>query len=264
MLIDTHAHLYVSAFAADRAAMVARALAVCSHIVLPNIDRASLPELLALAAAHPGRLLPAAGLHPCHVVVEPPDSLEALLAALEAELATGRYCAVGETGLDLYWDRASLPLQIESLRRHIGWALSHDLPIILHSRSAHDETLAQVRWGCAQGPLRGVFHCFTGSAEQALAATELGFYLGIGGVLTYPKQDALHAALLAAPRDRILLETDAPYLPPVPHRGQRNESAHISLVAQRLATLWGTTPEDVAALTSANARRLFGIGPDGA
>ncbi len=256
-LIDTHAHLYVSAFEPDRALMVERALAVCSHVLLPNIDRATLEPLNALAQLHTGRLLPMAGLHPCHV--EPGTASDADLDHFEAELATGRYCAVGETGLDAHWDPATLPQQQRALRRHIAWAQRFDLPLVLHSRSAFALTLAEVHTGLEQGPLRGVFHCFTGTADEAQAAVAAGFYLGIGGVLTYPKQDALLQALQQVPRDFIVLETDAPYLPPVPHRGRRNESAYIQHVAERLAQLWGTTPEAVADLTSANARRLFGI-----
>ncbi len=256
MLIDTHAHLYVSQFDADRAAMVARALAVCSHIALPNIDRASQTALDALADTHPGRLLPMAGLHPCHV--EP--TLEEDLAYFESLLVTGRYVGVGETGLDLYWDKSSLPRQQASLRQHLAWGQRYDLPVVLHSRNAHAETAAEVRAALsAPGALRGVFHCFTGTAAEALEVVELGFYLGIGGVLTYTKQEALIAALRAVPRDRVVLETDAPYLPPVPHRGKHNESAYIRLVAERLAEVWAVSVEDVAALTSANARRLFAL-----
>lgn len=256
MLIDTHAHLYVSQFDADRAAMVARALGVCSHIALPNIDRASQPALDALADAHPGRLLPMAGLHPCHVK----PTFEEDLEYFDRLLATGRYVGVGETGLDLYWDKSSLPRQQASLRQHLAWGQRYHLPVVLHSRNAHAETATEVRAALsASGPLRGVFHCFTGTVAEALEVVELGFYLGIGGVLTYKNQDALMAALRAVPRDRVVLETDAPYLPPVPHRGQRNESTYIRLVAERLAEVWAVSVDEVATQTSANARRLFNL-----
>lgn len=254
MLIDTHAHLYVPAFVADRAAMVERALQVCSHILLPNIDRASQSGLDALADAYLGRLLPMAGLHPCSVVEAGVGDLD----YFEALLATGRYVGVGETGIDLYWDKTTLAQQRASLERHIAWAKQYDLPLVLHSRNAHSETVEIVRAGLSTpGMLRGVFHCFTGSAREAHEVADLGFYVGIGGTLTYKKQEATVEALQVLDRQWVVLETDAPYLPPVPYRGQRNESAYLVHTAQKLAEVWGVDASEVVAVTSANAQRLF-------
>jgi TatD DNase family protein len=254
VLIDTHAHLYVAAFEADRAALVERALQVCSHILLPNIDRASQPSLDTLAETYPGRLLPMAGLHPCSVVEAAADDLD----YFEALLATGRYVAVGETGIDLYWDKTTLAEQRASLERHIAWAKRFDLPLVLHSRNAHAETVDIVRAALASpGPLRGVFHCFTGNAREAQEVVDLGFYVGIGGTLTYKKQEATIEALQVLDRQWVVLETDAPYLPPTPYRGQRNESSYLVHTAQKLAEVWGVSAEEVAAVTTENARRLF-------
>lgn len=251
MLIDTHCHLYHAKFDADREAVVARAAAVCSAILLPNIDLESLGPLNALARAHPTLCYPMAGLHPCDV----PAEYEALLPRLEAELATGRYHGVGETGLDLYWDKTTLARQTASLNAHLAWAKRYHLPIVLHSRDAFEETLACVE-AAQDGTLTGVFHCFTGTADEGRRAIAAGCYLGLGGVLTY-KTSPLPEAVRALDPAYLLLETDAPFLPPVPYRGQRNEPAYTQRVAHKLAETLGLTYAEVAELTSANARRLF-------
>lgn len=262
LLIDTHTHLFHAQFEADRDAVMTRAREVCSHVLLPAIDLDRLPAVKALAAAYPGFALPMCGLHPTDVV----EDYEPILAALEAELAApnfpgGPWVAVGETGLDLYWDKTSLPRQQESLRRHLDWAARYNLPIVLHSRNAFWETAelvadAQQRYS---GRIRGVFHCFVDGPKEAARSVELGFYIGIGGVLTYKNNGGLDDTLRAVPQDRIVLETDSPYLPPVPYRGKRNESSYLGLVAQRLADALHISYDAVAELTSANARQLFRI-----
>lgn len=251
LVIDTHCHLYHGRFDPDREAVVARAREVCSTILLPNIDLASLGPMQELVAAHPDLCYAMAGLHPTDV----PDNYTDILPLLEEELARGGYVAVGETGLDLYWDKTTLPRQQASLRTHLRWAKDFSLPIVLHSRDAFWETLALVE-EAQDGNLSGVFHCFSDGLEEARRAIDVGFYLGLGGVLTY-KKSHLPEVVGQLPIERLLLETDAPFLPPVPHRGERNEPAHTQLVAHKLAEILGMSYDQVALRTSENARRLF-------
>jgi TatD DNase family protein len=250
-VIDTHCHLYHKQMQPDLDAVVARARAVCSHILLPNIDLSTLAPMNALAAAHPDLCYPMSGLHPCDVS----DDFSSTLSQLEAELATGRYIGVGETGIDLYWDKTTLARQQQSLRAHLSWAKSYSLPIVLHSREAFAETIAEVE-AAQDGRLTGVFHCFTGTAEEGRRAIAAGFYLGIGGVLTYKSSD-LREVIKALPMDRLVLETDAPFLAPLPHRGKRNEPAYTGIVAQHMADALGMEVDELASITSANALLLF-------
>ena len=253
--IDTHAHLYVNTFDADRAEVMKRAAEVVSHIVLPNIDLQSADALRRLADAYPDFCFPAMGLHPCSVG----QDLETVLAAIESELRKRRYWAIGETGLDYYWDKKYVDAQKESLRQHVAWAKSSGLPLILHCRESFEATINIIE-EFQDGSLQGVFHCFGGSEGEARRVTDVGFYVGIGGVLTY-KKAGLTAVLPHILPERILLETDAPYLTPVPHRGKRNETAFIQFVAQTMADALGMPLEAIATLTSANAKRLFSL-PD--
>lgn len=255
LLIDTHAHLYHKKFDADRPAMLARAFEHCSHLLLPNIDSASVAGMKQLAVDYPGRCLPMMGLHPSSVQAE---SLEAELQLCEDELAAGGYIAVGETGIDLYWDKSTLELQQQSLARHIAWAKQYNLPIVLHSRSAFNETMEIIE-AAQDGSLRGVFHCFTDGPEQATRVAAVGFYMGIGGVLTF-KNSGLAETLSQVDLKHLVLETDAPYLAPVPYRGKRNESAYVYEVAQFLAEVKGMSYEVVAEATTANAKALFRLG----
>ena len=250
--IDTHAHLYASAFEGDRTEMLNRAFAQgVNEILLPNIDAESLEGMFALEAAYPGRCHALMGLHPCHVEAD----YQAQLAWVEQWLSQRPFKAIGEIGLDYYWSKDFVAEQQAAFRQQCLWALDYNLPIVIHGRDSLDDLLSIV----AEYPgLRGVFHCFTGTVEQGQRAIELGFYLGIGGVLTY-KKAGLDAVCAQLPLERLVLETDAPYLPPTPHRGKRNESSYIPLIAARLAEVQGLSLAEVAAQTTANARDLFGL-----
>jgi TatD DNase family protein len=254
LLIDTHAHLYSEKFAADGPQMIARARAHCSHLLLPNIDEASIAPMHALADAHPDLCFPMMGLHPCYV----PEDYTPLLDRMEALLATGRYIGVGETGLDLYWDKTTLARQQDSLRVHIRWAKAYDLPLILHTRNATPEVIAELE-AAQDGSLRGICHCFSDGPDEARRITQLGFHLGIGGVITYKNNGLLPQAVQAVDPRWLVLETDAPYLAPIPHRGHRNESAYLVHIADTLAQVLGMSTDALAATTSHNARQLFGL-----
>ncbi len=251
MLIDTHAHIYLPEFDADRPAVLERAFARLSHVLLPNIDSRSIDALRRTVDLDPIRCRPTMGLHPCSVQ----NDYTAELARIEAELARGGFVAVGECGLDYYWDTSTKARQQDALRVQLGWAAELGLPVVLHTRESMADTLRLVE-AAQDGRLRGVFHCFGGTVEEGRRAMALGFCLGIGGVLTY-KNSGLAATLAELGLEGLVLETDSPYLPPVPHRGQRNEPAYVELVAERLAQVLGLPLEEVAAATSATARRLF-------
>jgi len=254
-LIDTHSHLYSPKFDADMEAIVERAQAVLSHVFLPNIDLNSIPQMKALHQRAPEFFFPMLGLHPCYVK----DDFEAVLAKLEKEWENNAelYQGVGETGLDLYWDKSHFAQQQASLRVHCRWAREMDLPLILHGRDATPE-LIQLIGEEQDGRLKGIFHCFTGSPEEAAQIKDLGFLVGIGGVLTY-KKSSLDATCREISLDQIVLETDSPYLPPTPHRGKRNESSYLPLIARKLADVKEVPVGEVARITSENALRLFGM-----
>jgi len=258
-LIDTHTHLFDPRFEADFPAVMARAAAAgCHRCVLPGTDTASHPALIALAEAWPERLFAAMGLHPTSVNDNPRWRED--LAVVENYLNNPpvRFWAVGEIGLDLHWSRDWLAEQQEALRFQIELAIAHRLPVLLHSREAFEPMLAVLSDYAGRG-LRGIFHSFSGTAEEYRALRRLGdFKFGIAGVVTYKK--ALIAQTLPEmdPAD-LVLETDAPYLPPVPYRGQRNESAYLVPIAQKVAELTGLTPDEVARLTTRNAGEVFGF-----
>lgn len=257
-MIDTHCHVYVKAFDADRAEAMERAQAVgVERFFLPNIDGESIEGLRTMVADYPGVCFPMMGLHPCHVEVSWEDDLKLIEAALDSMACV----AVGEIGLDLYWDRTeeSLARQQEALRAQIGWAIDRDLPVVLHVRDAFEE-MFEVLDGVPEavsGALKGVFHCFTGGVAEAERVEGYpGFYYGLGGVSTF-KNAGMDVVIPGLDRQRVVLETDSPYLAPVPHRGKRNEPAYTVLVAQRVADLWACSVDDVSALTTKNAERLF-------
>lgn len=251
-LIDTHAHLYLRQFDHDREAMLARAReAGISHFFLPNIDSASIDAMLALEADHPDTCFAMMGVHPSHIK----ENYREELAIAHEWLHRRPFAAVGEIGIDLYWDKTFRNEQIVALNLQMEWAKELGLPIVLHTREAMDITIDTVH-NAHDERLRGVFHCFGGSVEQAERIINMGFYLGIGGVLTY-KNGNLEPVVEAFGLDYIVLETDAPYLAPNPYRGKRNESAYVAIVAQRLAEISGHSVEEVAQKTSANARHLF-------
>lgn len=253
-LIDTHAHLYSRKFDSDRPDMVRRAIAAgVTRMYLPNIDSESIDAMLALETEFPENCFAMMGLHPCSVQ---PDTYEKELALVEEWLGRRSWAGVGETGIDLYWDKTTLDIQKTAFARQIEWAKDLNLPIIIHSRESNEECLEVVQQG-QDGRLRGIFHCFSGTADQARRMIDLGFMLGIGGTLTYPKSE-LPEVLRDIPLDQIVLETDAPYLPPVPHRGKRNESAYVRLVAEMLSEVKVLPVAQIAKKTTENALRMFG------
>lgn len=255
MYIDTHAHLYLSHFKDDIVKVMDDALAKgVEHIYLPNIDRHSTPFMKALRAKFPDMCSCMMGVHPGSVR----EDFEEELKHVEHELRTGDYVAVGEIGTDLYWDQSYRDQQEIAFEQQIQWALQYDLPIVIHARESLDWTIELVEKN-QNGKLKGIFHCFTGHAGQAERIMELGFLMGIGGVLTY-KNSVLAKILGEIPLDYLVLETDAPFLPPVPHRGRRNESAFIPIIAQHLALAKRCGIQEVAEVTTENAKRLFGPG----
>ena len=252
MFIDTHTHLYVSEFDKDRDEVMKRAIeAGVGQFVLPAIDSHHTKAMHALCEQYPDRVSMMMGLHPTHVGENHVDEL----AHVEAQLKSGKYVAVGEIGIDLYWDTTKLALQQQAFHKQIQWALEYDLPIVIHCRDAFKEVF-EVLDAYKSDRLRGIFHCFTGTEEDAHRAISHNMLLGIGGVVTF-KNGKIDQYLSDIPLEKILLETDAPYLAPVPYRGKRNESAYLPLIAQKVADLYGVSLEAIAAQTTANARKLF-------
>lgn len=251
--IDTHAHLYSEEFDADRTEMVQRALeAGLSQMYLPNIDSTSIAGMLDLETQFPGKCLAMMGLHPCYVK----ENYQEELALVKSWLEKRSFPAIGEIGIDLYWDKTFVKEQEEAFLTQVEWAKQYDLPIVIHSRESMDlilELLQPVR----HERLRGIFHCFGGTVQQAEAAIELGFLLGIGGVLTF-KKSGLDAVLSEIDLEHLVLETDAPYLAPTPFRGKRNESSYLLKVAEKLAEVKSVSLSEVAHITTQNALQLFG------
>jgi TatD DNase family protein len=254
ILTDSHAHLYLDAFADDRHDVVSHAIANnVRYMLLPNIDSGSILSMMALVKDFPGNCFPMMGLHPTSVGKDFLEELEIVQGWLKKE----KFYAIGEMGIDLYWDKTFFPEQQEAFRIQAGLAIEYDLPLVIHSRNSFDEIFTLLDEVYQPG-LRGVFHCFTGNLEQAEHIIDLGFLLGIGGVLTY-KNSGLPEVLEKISLDHILLETDAPFLAPVPYRGKRNESAYTLEVAKKLGEVKGVALEDVAEITTGNAVKLFGI-----
>ena len=252
--VDTHTHLFCEEFDGDRDATVERALvAGVGQLCLPAINSSSLAPLLALCERHPGVCYPMAGLHPTDVGAD----YEAQLATIkEAVFSDDRFIAVGEVGLDFYWSEEFREEQYSAFEAQMGWARDAGLPLAIHSRNAFKE-LYDIMEKYRGSGLRGVFHCFSGNGEEAAALlSHDGFYLGVGGVLTY-KKSLLPQVLESVPLERIVLETDSPYLAPVPFRGKRNESAYLPYIAEALAGIYNCSVAHVADVTTANARSLF-------
>ncbi|GAB4427584.1 MAG: TatD family hydrolase [Bacteroidia bacterium] len=254
--IDTHAHLYAEAFDGDLPAVVARAQEHLEAVLLPNVDRASIARMHRLTDLAPDFFFPMMGLHPSHVQ----PGFEQELEMMEQWLTQGsyRYWGIGETGIDLYWDKSTLDLQRASLQVHIDWAKRYDLPIVLHAREAIDETADLIERNLGDG-LRGIFHCFDGTPAQAARIAAFGtFKIGIGGIVTYRKD--VQELVRQTDLDLIALETDSPYLPPEPHRKdkpRRNESSYTRYVAATVAALQGLDAATVATRTSQQAIDLF-------
>jgi len=252
-MIDTHTHLYVKAFNNDIDGVIERALAEgVEKFYLPAIDSSETEAMLALEERFPGKCIAMMGLHPCSVK----EDYEKELAEIADWLAKRPFVAVGEIGLDFYWDKTFAEQQYIAFRQQIEWALQYNLPIVIHTRNAMQETINVVKEYKGRG-LKGIFHCFSGSYESAVQIINAGFYLGIGGVLTY-KNAGLPEVLAQIGLEHLVLETDAPYLTPVPFRGKRNESSYLKYVIEKLAETKGETVETIAAITTANAQKIFG------
>lgn len=250
-LIDTHAHIYLPEFDQDREVLVQRAVAAgLKEIYLPAIDALTHEQMLQTEAAFP-LCKSMMGLHPCSVKEDYVHEME----IIKSYLAKRNFIAVGEIGLDFYWDKTFTEQQYTAFHEQINLALAYNLPIAVHSRNATDECIAVVQ----QYPtLRGVFHCFSGNLAQARQLMSLGFYLGIGGVVTF-KNSGLDKVVAEAGLAALVLETDAPYLAPVPFRGKRNEPAYTKLVAEKVAGLLNLTVEEVMTVTTRNAENLFSL-----
>jgi TatD DNase family protein len=254
MLIDTHAHIYAKEFDFDREAMISRAIARgVEKFYMPNVDLESIPRMLELEAKYPERCFAMMGLHPCSVEAD----YKTVLAEIEKQLFTRKFVAVGEIGLDYYWSKEFVAQQKDAFRMQCRWAIELDIPIIIHARESLDDLIQIVAEEKKDERLRGIFHCFGGSIEQAQKIMQLGFWMGIGGVLTY-KKSGLDEIVKDVPLEWLVLETDAPYLTPVPHRGKRNESAYLFHVAERLAEVKGISLEELAKTTSETAMKIFG------
>lgn len=250
--IDTHTHLYSEEFADDREMMIERALAAGVYkLLLPNIDSTTVSGMLALETKYPGSCYAMMGVHPCYVN----DNVEQELAAVQEWLQKRPFTAIGEIGLDFYWDTTYREQQYRAFRTQLALAKEYRLPVSIHSRESTRECIDEVK-ALQDGHLSGVFHCFSGTPEQAQEIIDLGFYLGIGGVLTF-KKAGLDKILENIDLAHVVLETDAPYLAPVPYRGKRNESAYIPLTGEKLADIKNLKIADVAAITTSNALKLF-------
>jgi TatD DNase family protein len=255
-LADTHTHLYAREFDADRDAVIRRAAeAGAKRLFLPAIDREHHGPMHALAAQYPELCFPMMGLHPTSVG----ESCEEELSVVEEHLENGitKYYAIGECGIDLYWDTTYRAEQEIALERQFDLAIRYNLPLVIHTRNSMDIVLTMLE-NRADPLLRGIFHCFGGNISQAQKAVSLGFYLGIGGVVTY-RNSGLQAVVEQISSDHLVIETDAPWLPPVPHRGQRNEPAYLAFILQKIAEIKNMSPEEVAEKTFNNATRIFGI-----
>ena len=251
-MIDSHAHIYASEFDNDRDDVVQRALAQgIEHILLPNIDLDSIEPMLKTEAAYPEICRSMMGLHPCYV----DGNVDQTLATIYQWFSQHSFIAVGEIGIDLYWDKTYRAEQEKAFITQLNWAKEMRLPVVIHTRDSIEETLSLLRQE-QDGSLSGVFHCFGGSIEEAKAINDLGFHLGLGGVSTF-KNGGMDVVIPELDLNYLILETDCPYLAPVPHRGKRNEPAYTQLVAQRVADLREMSLQQVDELTTHNAKTLF-------
>jgi TatD DNase family protein len=255
ILTDTHTHLYSSQFNEDRTAMMQRSFeAGITRLFVPSIDSSYTERMYEVESQFPEHVFLMMGLHPCYVK---PETYEAELQFVEDELAKRKFYAVGEIGIDLFWDKTTLDIQKQAFKHQIQWAKKYNLGINIHCRDAFDEVF-EVLESEKDGKLFGIFHCFTGNFEQAQQAISLGMKLGIGGVATF-KNGKIDQFLNQIDLQHIVLETDSPYLAPVPYRGKRNESSYTLLVAQKLAEIYNVSVEQLAAITTENSKAVFGI-----
>ncbi len=253
MIIDTHTHLFVEQFDRDREKVVESAKEEgVEKFLLPNIDAGSISRLKKTVSQFPGDMFPMMGLHPTSVK----ENYKKELALIEKELTEGKYYGIGEIGMDFYWDTTYAAQQEEVFRTQLNWAKETGLPVSIHIRNTFDEVLKIVSEE-QDGRLKGVFHCFTGTYNQALQAIDLNMWLGIGGVVTF-KNGKIDKFLHKIPIENIVVETDAPWLAPAPFRGKRNEPAYLKYIIEKLAVIYHTTPKEIACLTTHNAMDVFG------
>ena len=253
IMIDTHTHLYSDQFDEDRTEMIQRALDKgVEKFFLPAIDSETHEKMLLLETEYPGKIFSMMGLHPCSVQ---PETWENELNLVKNYLGQRDFVAIGEIGIDLYWDKSTLDIQVKAFEQQIDWAIEKDIPIVIHSRESFDETF-EVLERKKHPKLRGIFHCFSGNLEQAKQAIDLQFVLGIGGVVTF-KNGRVDQFLNQIPLDKIVLETDSPYLAPVPFRGKRNESSYVELVAGKLVDIYGKDFSEIDRITTENANKIF-------
>lgn len=254
MFIDTHSHIYTEEFKSDRTEAIQRAKSAgIDKIVIPNIDSSSIRSLLNLTDSDPGYFIPLIGLHPTSVKEDFREELQ----IMDYWLNKRKFHGIGEIGIDLYWDKTFIAQQIEAFETQIEWAVKYQLPVVIHVRDSYNEVM-EILYNHKNSLPKGIFHSFTGTAEQAGEITELGFKIGLGGIVTF-KNSGLDKVVPEIPLEHIVLETDSPYLSPVPFRGKRNESAYITYIASKVAELKQTNREDVGRITSQNARDLFGF-----
>ena len=253
-LIDTHTHLYLNNFDEDRDQVVQYAVnESVQTMLLPAIDSSTFTAMMDLVKKHPENCLPMIGLHPTSVK----DNYEEEIKLVKKELEAGGYIAVGEIGIDLYWDDKFADQQKDAFRQHLQMAKEYDLPAVIHTRNSFDEIYPIVK-SESTNKLTGVFHCFTGTPEEAKKIIDLGFKLGIGGIITF-KNSGLAETIQKIPMEFLVLETDAPFLTPTPYRGKRNESAYINYIANKLGEIRNISIEQVAELTTKNAVELFNL-----
>ncbi|MDR2084727.1 MAG: TatD family hydrolase [Bacteroidales bacterium] len=253
---DTHSHIYIEEFDVDRAEVIKDIIdAGITKMILPNIDKDSITKLKNTLSDYHEYCFGAMGLHPTSVNEDYKEQLD----IIEEELFSDKdkYIAIGEIGLDLYWDKTYFDLQVEVLRKQFDWALELDLPVIIHSRKSEEYIINIIREKKYSG-LRGVFHCWPGSKQQTKRILDLGYYIGVGGVVTY-KNSSLPELLKEVELENILLETDSPYLSPVPYRGKRNDSKNILIIAEKVSEIKEISLEDLSRITNENVKKLFSI-----
>ena len=254
IITDTHTHLYSEAFDDDRAEMINRAIdANVKRFFIPAIDASYTESMFQLEKMFPNHVFLMMGLHPTSVK----DDYKGELAHVEAMLSQRKFCAIGEIGIDLYWDKSTLDIQIEAFRHQIHLAKHYQLPIVIHCREAFDEIFEVLEQEKSED-LFGIFHCFTGNLEQAKKAISYNMVLGIGGVVTF-KNGKIDQFINQIDLKHIVLETDSPYLAPKPYRGKRNESSYIHMVLEKLSELYDISVEDIANITTENSKRIFGF-----
>lgn len=254
MLIDTHSHIYSTDFIHDLDEVVQRAYSNdVRKIILPNIDSSSVKNLLNLVDTYPHICIPLMGLHPTSVNHDYQEELQ----VVEYWLKKRKFYGIGEIGIDLYWDKSFLEEQIHAFRFQLDLAKQYELPVVIHVRDSFDEVY-QVLQEVADGKLTGVFHSFSGTIEQAQLVIEMGFKIGVNGIVTF-KKSGLDQIIKEIDPKHLIIETDSPYLTPSPFRGKRNESSYLVYIAQKIADLHNLTVGDVAKITTENARKLFGI-----